>query len=118
MATSQALTGADPRLLIVFCSGAYDVPALLASVRTLAPGVPVVGCSTAGELSVSGRGSTAGDRAVVVTAIGGSGFSVTTAHASVADGGLREASFAAARCMSDVEPRAHRAHGPLRRTGR
>ena len=100
--------GPDPRLLIVFCSHDFDHRALLAAVAEAAPGVPVVGCSTAGELSSSADDVGAGDTTVVVTALGGPGFSIATRHAVAAEGaGLREAAFAAASCMSDVEPLAH-----------
>src|SRR5687767_4958052 len=102
-ATRVAVNDRDARLLIVFCADTYDLPTLLRAVRDVAPGVPVVGCSTAGELSASG----AGDATVVVTALGGPGFSVSTRHALVADGGLREAAFAAASCMSDVPSSEH-----------
>ncbi|MDQ1446221.1 MAG: hypothetical protein QOI20_2685, partial [Acidimicrobiaceae bacterium] len=108
-AAKAALAGPDPRLLIVFCADSYDLPALVQAVAEAAPGVPLVGCSTAGELSVSGDEAGAGDATVVVTALGGSGFSVATRHASAAaeDGGLRQAGFDAAGCMSDVEPLPH-----------
>ena len=99
---------AEARLLIVFCADTFDLPALLGAIRTTAPGVPVIGCSTAGELSASGRGTGgAGDATVVVTALGGDGFSVSTRHALVSDAGLREAAFAAADCMSEVDQREH-----------
>ena len=110
-ATRHALEGHDgePRLLILFCADTYDLRALLAAVRHEAPGVPVIGCSTAGELSASAsRDAGAGDAAVVVTALGGPGFEVATRHALVADGGLRDASFAAASCMDDVPDREHK----------
>ena len=108
-AAEQALTGADPQLLIVFCSDSYDLPLLVKAIAEAAPpGVPLVGCSTAGEISVSGDGNAAGDTAVVVTAIGGPGFSVATRHSvATPEGGLKEAAFEAAGCMSDVEPLPH-----------
>ena len=97
-ATRDALAGDDARLLVVFCSEAYDLDALLAGVSDAAPGVPVVGCSTAGEISATGPG----DAGVVVMALGGPGFTVATA-AAVADGGrLRDASASAARCVEQV----------------
>lgn len=109
-AAKLALAGRDPRLLIVFCSDAYDLPVLTQAIANVAPGVPLIGCSTAGEISVSGDENTAGDTAVVVTAIGGAGFSVATRHSLLdSDGGvgLKEAAFQAAGCMSDVEPLPH-----------
>jgi hypothetical protein len=107
-AARAAVVADDARLLIVFCSDAYDLPVLLAAVRAEAPGVPLIGCSTAGELAVAHDEASAGDTAVVVTALGGPGFSIATRHALIAgDNGLREASFQAAGCLSDVEPREH-----------
>ena len=103
-ATKDALTCDDARLLVVFCSEAYDLDELLAGVSTAAPGVPVVGCSTAGEISATGPG----DAGVVVMALGGPGFTVATASA-LADGGrLRDASATAARCVEEVADSPHR----------
>ena len=103
-AARAALTGADPRLLIVFCWDGYDLAELLEGIASEAGSVPLVGCSTAGEISASGPG----DNGVVITALGGSGFSVATAAARVQDGGLREASAEAAGCVSEVGPGEHR----------
>lgn len=107
-AAKAALQGSDPCLLIVFCADRYDLPALVNAVAETAPGVPLVGCSTAGELSASTENK-AGDTGVVVTALGGAGFSVATRHAVAdpADGGLRQAGYEAAACMNDVEPLPH-----------
>lgn len=109
-AAKAALAGPDPRLLLVFCSDSYDLPALVGAVADAAPGVPLVGCSTAGELSAGGvdTPATAGGAAVVVTALGGAGFSVATRHSvATAEGGLRQAGFQAAGCMADVDPLPH-----------
>ena len=73
-AATAALRGADPRLLVVFVSPAHDLQALLAGIRGVAPDTPLIGCSTAGEIATDGPS----DASVVVTAIGGSGFSVAT----------------------------------------
>ena len=102
-AARTALVGDDPRLLIVFCWEGYDLTELLAGIAAEAGTVPVVGCSTAGEISASGPG----DNGVVITAIGGSGFSVATAAARVGPGGLREASADAAACVADLGPGEH-----------
>lgn len=92
------------KLLIVFCSDRYDIPALLAGVRARAPGVPLIGCSTAGEIATSGPA----DASVVVTALGGEGFSVSTAAAARASQRLREAGAEAASCVEAVGDRPHR----------
>jgi hypothetical protein len=103
-AVAQALTGEDAKLLVVFCSDDYDVAALIEGVRSGAPGVPLVGCSTAGEIAVDGPG----DQSVVVLALGGAGFSVATSSADASDGNLRAAAEHVAGCVAQVERRAHR----------
>ena len=103
-AARQALAGDDAKLMIVFCSDAYDLPALLRGVNETSGGVPLVGCSTAGEISTAGPG----DAGVVVTALGGPGFSVATGSAEDASSHLREASARAAFCIDQVEDRPHR----------
>ena len=103
-AAGRAVTGPDPRLLVVFCSEEYDLPALLAGVNEVAGGAPVVGCSTAGEISSSGPG----DASVVVMALGGPGFTVATGAADAGDGQLREASAAAAACVGQLGAAEHR----------
>ena len=103
-ATAEALIGADPKLLIVFCSVAYGLEQLLEGVAEVAGDTPVIGCSTAGEIAAVGPG-TAG---VVVMALGGPGFSIATAVAKTDEGGLREAGAAVAACVSDLDTRPHR----------
>jgi hypothetical protein len=102
-ATAQALVGSDPALLIVFASTAYDHVELLRGVREQACDVPLVGCSTAGEIATSGPV----DARVVVSAIGGAGFSVATAVATDASGRLREAGAQAASCLGAVPERSN-----------
>lgn len=107
-AGAEAVAGAtagrgDARLLIVFASVAHDLDALL---RGIDPGeVPLVGCSTAGEIASGGPG----DASVVVMALGGDGFSVATAAAGGASARLREAGATVARCVDGVAARPHRA---------
>lgn len=49
-----ALTPAETGFLLVFFSSAYDARELAGALRSLLPGVPVAGCSTAGEISSAG----------------------------------------------------------------
>jgi hypothetical protein len=99
LACAAALAGrTDAALLVVFASESLDLPRLTAAVRDTAPGVPLIGCSTAGEIAASG----ATDSGVVVTALGGPGFRVATASASVTDVGLRAAGSAVARAADEV----------------
>jgi hypothetical protein len=96
-AADDALIHEDPKLLIVFCSQAHDLGALLRQVRARAGDVPLIGCTTAGEIATSGPN----DASVVVTALGGSGFAVRTAVATQASLNLREAGARVARCLPD-----------------
>jgi hypothetical protein len=95
-ATAAALGGRpDPKLLIVFCCEAYDLAELVEGIRAAAGDTPMIGCSTAGEISTGGPG----DAGVVVTALGGPGFDVATAAADAADGRLRQAGAEVAACL-------------------
>jgi hypothetical protein len=49
-ATAEALEITEPRLLMVFASFEYDLPQLLAGVTSVSGEVPVIGCSTSGEI--------------------------------------------------------------------
>ncbi len=51
---SPSLLAADPVLVVLFCSSHHDLPAVAAQVRARLPGVPVIGCTTAGELTPFG----------------------------------------------------------------
>ena len=104
VAAGTAITGADPKLLVVFCSDSYDLELLLAGIRERAGATPLVGCSTAGEIATGGPG----DAGVVVMALGGPGFSVSTAAADCGQGGLRAAGTEAAACLDDVEERPYK----------
>ena len=104
-AAAEALRGRAARLLVVFCSDAYDLQVLLAEINDRSGGVALVGCSTAGEISTGGPT----DSGVVVVALGGEGFSVRTAVAEHASTRLREAGAEVAGIVADVEDRGHRA---------
>lgn len=104
-ATEQALIDSDAKLLLVFASDCFDLHALLAGIRDVSGDVPLIGCSTAGEIASGG----ARDASVVVTALGGDGFSVATAAAGGASEGLREAGVEAAKCVNEVAEAPYRA---------
>lgn len=95
-AARQARRGDGAQLAIVFCSDAYDTQAVLAGVQEAMDTVPVVGCS-----SGDGEG-------VVVTVLGGSGYSVATGVGENASRHVREASARAAFCAEAVEHRRYR----------
>jgi hypothetical protein len=94
----------DTQLLIVFCSDAYDLDMLAKGVASEAKDTPVVGCSTAGEIAASGPR----DASVVVTALGGPGFSVVTGVGRDASSQLRLAAREAVTAsMRGLDQRAH-----------
>jgi hypothetical protein len=104
-AAAGALQGPDPRLLVVFCSDFYDLDALVGAIHERSGGaVPLIGCSTAGEISGSGPG----DASVVVTAFGGA-FDISTGVGLDASRGLRASGAGAAACVADVRSRPHKA---------
>ena len=92
-ATGQACAGRDPSLIVVFASDDHDLEQLVKGVHEAAPEVAVVGCTTAGEITSSEAGSTG----LAVFAMGGPGFSVSTAAVPHASADLRAAGADAAR---------------------
>jgi hypothetical protein len=96
-AAGDALIHDDPKLLIVFCSQAQDLRQLLRQIRERAGDVPLIGCTTAGEIATAGPS----DGSVVVAVLGGSGFAVRTAVASEASANLREVGARVARSLTD-----------------
>jgi hypothetical protein len=103
-AAEAALAGDAPALLVVFASHAYDLPALLRGIGSCSGDVPLVGCTTAGEIAPAGPE----DGSVVVLALGGAGFSVATRQATGVSGRLRESGEEVAACLPEVEGREHR----------
>lgn len=101
-AATQALVGPDPKLIVVFCSTALDLRAVVDAIGATAPGVAMIGCTTAGEIS-SGR---AGTNGVTVAMLGG-GFSVATACARNAGADLFDAGSRAGTAISGIERRNH-----------
>ncbi len=104
VAASRALVHDDAKLLIVFCSESADLAVVVAQISSRSGGVPLIGCSTAGEIATDGPA----DASVVVAGLGGEGFSVATAVAEGASGDLRAAGAKAAGCLASVEDRPHR----------
>ena len=103
-AASAACRDGAPKLLIVFCSDSYDLEELLSSIRRISRDVPLIGCSTSGEIATSGPDHSS----VVVIALGGPGFSVSTRAATAVSNRLREAGEEVASCMRQVEERPYR----------
>jgi len=96
-AAGDALVHDDPKLLIVFCSQAHNLRHLLRQIRERAGDVPLIGCTTAGQIATIGPS----DSGVVVTALGGKGFAVRTTVAVEASRNLREAGACVARGLPD-----------------
>ena len=92
-AADEALARDDAKLVIVFCSGLHDVTAVVRDVRSRTRDVPLIGCTTAGEIATMGPT----DAGVVVVALGGDGFAVETAVATDASRGMRQAGAGIAR---------------------
>ncbi|MEA2256355.1 MAG: hypothetical protein QOG35_2400, partial [Solirubrobacteraceae bacterium] len=103
-AAAQALERDDAKLVVVFSSDNYDLPALLRGVNERSGGVPLIGCSTAGQIA-TGKTDVGG---VVVTAIGGDGFSAVTAAGQPVDGALRDAGAAVAASVASLNGKQHR----------
>jgi hypothetical protein len=91
-AAADAVRGADPRLLVAFAGIDHDPQALLAGIADAAPGVPLIGCSTHGEIGPGGPR----DGSVTVAALGGPGFTAVTACADRVSERQREAGAAVA----------------------
>jgi hypothetical protein len=102
-AALTAIAGRDPKLLIVFCSHAYPLQQLLDAINQRSHDVPLIGCSTAGEIAASG----VRDSSVVVTALGGEGFSVRTTAAINASSDLRHSGAEAAAPLTELDQRPH-----------
>ncbi len=90
--------------MVVLASSHLDHGDVLKGVTEAAPGVPLIGCSTAGEISAAGPG----DSGVVVLVLSGSGFSIATGVGEILDGDLRSAASTAARCVDAVEERTNK----------
>jgi hypothetical protein len=103
-AADDALLHEDAKLLVVFCSQSHDLPALLREIRTRAEDVPLIGCTTTGEIAASGPRNAS----VVIAALGGDGFAVDTASATQASRDLRAAGATVARCLPGRDDLPHK----------
>jgi hypothetical protein len=103
-AAGDALIRDDAKLLVVFCAHTYNLEHLLAGINDRSGGVPLIGCSTAGEIATDGPD----DSSVVITALGGPGFSVSTRVCSGISGRLRSSGEEVATGLAEVAERKHR----------
>jgi hypothetical protein len=96
--------GAEPKVVLAYFSDSLDLTALAAGLHEAAGDVPVVGCSTAGEISTDGPS----DHGVVAVAIGGPGLSVEVGHAVGVGADPRGTASQAAACITSVSHLPHR----------
>ena len=96
VAVTDAISGSDPQLLVVFWSGAVDADDVVEAIRGVAPGVAAIGCRTAGTIPHVDPDPESDAPSVVVTAFGGDGFSATVGSADIAEHGSFLAGSAAA----------------------
>lgn len=97
-AAAGAMAAPDARLIMVLASDAQESEPLLAGIRSVTGDVPLIGCSTAGEITPAGPA----DATVVVLALGGPGITVATAEAAVSSGS-REAGEEVAQALRQID---------------
>jgi hypothetical protein len=97
-AAADALTGEDAKLLIVFFAITHDPGEIVAGIRSVCPDVPLIGCSTHGEIAPGGPT----DGTVLIAVIGGAGIAVSTSVAESVSGRQRDAGAQIAQCTSRI----------------
>ena len=107
-AVQEALAGilgkGEPKLTILFASPAYDLGELAPLVKGAIGSSELIGCSTAGEL-IRHQALSGG---LLIWALGGDGFAVTTAHGlGNTEAGLRDAAHEAAGCLRQLQRKEH-----------
>ncbi len=93
-----------PALVLAFLSTAYPMEAMAGELQAALGSVPLIGCSTSGELT-DGRSLR---HSLVLWALGGAGFSVRVGMGQGELGSLRVASRQAARCLDGLPSHPHR----------
>jgi hypothetical protein len=86
-AVHAATVAPDAKLILVFCAITHDPVQIQEGIAEVVAGVPVLGCTTHGEIGPGGPW----DGSVTVAAIGGTGFSIRTTVAEQVSGRQREA---------------------------
>lgn len=102
-AVGDALQGRTPKLLVLFASAQLDLAALVRRAHELTPGVPLVGCSTAGEIGADGPG----DAGVVALVLGGEGFTIATRCVTGVAAAARDAGARASAALTQVMDAPH-----------
>lgn len=94
----------QPKLAILFCSPVHDLAVISRLVKQAVGDSEVIGCSSAGEL-IRDHALSGG---LLIWALGGEGFSVTTGFGQGSiEQGLRQAAAEAAHCLDQLERRQH-----------
>ena len=91
-AVAAAITGEDPRLVLVFASPRHDIDALAHAAREAAGQAELIGCAGVDA-----------DEGVSAFAVGGRGFSAATDSGALTGGGPRAAGERAARCLARID---------------
>lgn len=78
----QRQLNVSPSLLLVFASRVYQAPVVLSAVRSVFPGCPLMGCSTAGEIFTSGPD----EESIVLVALSGLEVAIAQSGPILADG--------------------------------
>ena len=94
-----------PALVMAFLSPSYPIQAMAGDLQAALGSVPLIGCSTSGELS-AGRSLR---HSLVLWALGGAGFSVRVGVGQGESASLRVASRQAAGCLDALPSHPHRA---------
>jgi hypothetical protein len=102
-AALQAVTGAEPCLLMVFCSARRDPYEVLNGINDASGGVPVIGCSSSAVIAPDGPSR----ESVVAVALGGPGLSVATGVGRHVTDRQREAGAEVASSATRVPTRPH-----------
>jgi hypothetical protein len=97
-AAQQARAGAEPALVVVFCTGQTEPAEVLAGVDEVFPGVPLIGCSSQAVIAANGLDGPG----VWVTAFGGPGFVACTAMAPTGAGDQRTGGATVASCLGEL----------------
>lgn len=102
-ALAQLDPPAPPRLLVLMAAPRHDLSVLAGGIRSQLPEVPLIGCSSSGEIASDGALS----QAVVLWALGGSGIRISTGWGESQGQGRRAAASQAAECLNLLEQRSH-----------
>jgi hypothetical protein len=98
-AASQAKTGSDPALAIVFSTGHAAPAGVLAGIAEVLPGVPLIGASAQAVIATNGLDGPC----VAITVLGGPGFAACTAMASTPAGDQRNGGAVVASCLGELD---------------